>query len=224
MERILVYLGVLVGMAGPFGMIYAHDIRDWAQRQVSCHDLHAHRRSFLIDAWWQMHCVLELERPPRFVIEENVASDRFYIFLERTWIAQQMPWALLFFALGGWAWVVWGVAARVAVSLTGHWLIGHYAHRHGHQSWMVENVAVQGYDLPVAGLVTFGEAFHGNHHAFPESARLGIEPGQVDLGFAFIRALTSLGLAYDVKLPENIVWRAGLRRARSAVERQAASH
>ena len=64
-EYILVYLGTLVGMAGPFGMIHAHDIRDWAQRQRDCHPLHAHRRSFLVDAWWQMHCAVKLQlRPP----------------------------------------------------------------------------------------------------------------------------------------------------------------
>src|SRR5215470_2564 len=31
-ERLLVYLGTLVGMAGPYGMIRQHDMRDWAQR------------------------------------------------------------------------------------------------------------------------------------------------------------------------------------------------
>lgn len=33
LEYILVWLGTLVGMAGPFGMIRAHDMRDWHQRQ-----------------------------------------------------------------------------------------------------------------------------------------------------------------------------------------------
>lgn len=213
-EHILVYLGVLVGMAGPFGMIYAHDIRDWAQRQKRCHDLHAHRRSFFIDAFWQMHCAVALRNPPEFVIEPNIRNDRFYKFLERTWMLQQLPWALLFFAIGGWSWVVWGIAVRVSVSLTGHWLVGHFAHRGGHQGWSVDDVAVQGYNLPAFGIVTFGEAFHGNHHAFPESARLGLEHGQVDLGWVFIRVLTAFGLARDLKLPENTVRRAGLRRAR----------
>src|SRR5262245_46141903 len=37
LERLFVYLGTLVGMAGPFGMIRQHDIRDWAQRKTSCH-------------------------------------------------------------------------------------------------------------------------------------------------------------------------------------------
>ncbi|ANK89989.1 MULTISPECIES: fatty acid desaturase [Rhizobium] len=211
LERLLVYLGTLVGMAGPFGMIYAHDIRDWAQRQRDCHDLYAHRRSFFVDAFWQMHCAVALDRPPRFVLEERERGDRFYRFLEATWMAQQIPLGLLLLILGGLPWLVWGIAVRVSVSLTGHWLVGHFAHRHGHQGWSVDDVAVQGYNLPHFGLVTFGESFHGNHHAFPESARLGIEPGQLDLGWHFIRLLAALGLASAIKLPHTIVPRDGLR-------------
>lgn len=219
-EHALVYLGVLVGMAGPFGMIHAHDIRDWAQRQTTCHDLHAHRRPFFIDAFWQMHCAVALRNPPVFVIEPSIRNDRFYKFLERTWMLQQLPLAILFLLLGGWSWVIWGIAVRVSVSLTGHWLIGHFAHRGGDQGWCVDDVAVQGYNLPRFGLVTFGESFHGNHHAFPESARLGLERGQIDLGWIFIRVLSGLGLAHGVKLPENTPRRKGLRRVRA---RQAAS-
>ncbi|MBO9653062.1 MAG: acyl-CoA desaturase [Agrobacterium tumefaciens] len=211
-ERVLVYLGTLVGMAGPFGMIYAHDIRDWAQRQTICHDLYAHRRSFFVDAWWQMHCAVALKHPPAFVIEPEVANDGFYRFLERTWMAQQLPWMLLFYLLGGWSWVVWGTAVRISVSLTGHWLIGHFAHRGGHQGWAVDNVAVQGYNIPKAAVVTFGESFYGNHHAFPGSARLGLERGQIDLGWNFIQLLMWLGIASAVKLPENMMPREGLRR------------
>lgn len=211
-EHLLVYLGTLVGMAGPFGMIYAHDIRDWAQRQRDCHDLYAHRQPFFTDAFWQMHCAVALDEPPRFVIEERVRRDRFYRLLEATWMAQQLPLGLLLFTLGGLPWLVWGIAVRISVSLNGHWLVGHFAHRNGHQGWRVDDVAVQGYNLPRFGLVTFGESFHGNHHAFPESARLGIEPGQLDLGWHFIRLLAGLGLASAIKLPHTIVPREGLRR------------
>jgi stearoyl-CoA desaturase (delta-9 desaturase) len=212
LEHLLVHLGTLVGMAGPFGMIYAHDIRDWAQRQRDCHDLYAHRRSFFVDAFWQMHCAVALDRPPRFVLEERERDDRFYRLLEATWVAQQIPLGLLLFTLGGLPWLVWGIAVRISVSLTGHWLVGHFAHRNGHQGWSVDDVAVQGYNLPRFGLVTFGESFHGNHHAFPESARLGIEPGQLDLGWHFIRLLAGLGLASAIKLPHTIVPRKGLKR------------
>ncbi|MBY5405018.1 acyl-CoA desaturase [Rhizobium leguminosarum] len=211
-EHFLVYLGTLVGMAGPFGMIYAHDIRDWAQRQRDCHDLYARRRSFFVDACWQMHCIVALDHPPRFVLNERERRDRFFRFLEATWMAQQIPLGFALFALGGLPWVVWGIAVRISVALTGHWLVGHFAHRAGHQGWSVDDVAVQGYNLPRFGLVTFGESFHGNHHAFPDSARLGIEPGQLDLGWYFIRLLAKLGLASAIKLPHTIVQRRGLRR------------
>jgi fatty-acid desaturase len=212
LENLLVYLGTLVGMAGPFGMIRAHDIRDWAQRQRECHDLFAHRQPFLQDAWWQMHCAVDLDHPPRFVLLPEEAGNSFYQFLERTWMAQQLPWAILFFAIGGWSWLVWGIAVRIAVSLTGHWLIGHFAHRRGHQGWEVDDVAVQGFNIPHLGLLTFGECWHGNHHAYPESARLGLESGQVDPGWWFIKTLETAGLATDPREPHNLVPRAGLRR------------
>jgi fatty-acid desaturase len=212
LERILVYLGTLVGMAGPFGMIAAHDIRDWAQRQEKCHDLYAHRRSFFIDCWWQMHCVVDLKHPPEFVIEQEVLNDRFYRFIDRTYMLQQLPWAILFFMIGGLPWVVWGIAVRVTLSLHGHWLIGHFAHRRGRQGWVVDGVAVQGFNIPYASLLTFGESWHGNHHAFPGSAKLGVEHGQLDPGWWLIKALAWLGLAREIKTPAEVGEREGLRR------------
>ena len=38
---------------------------------------------------------------------------------------------------------------------------------------------MQGYNVPYCGLVTMGEAWHNNHHAFPGSARLGVN-GETD--------------------------------------------
>lgn len=101
-ERACVYLGTLVGMAGPIGMICLHDHRDWAQRQPACHRFSRHDATFLRDAWWQLHCRLELRHPPRFQLEPRLANDRFYAFIERTWMWQQMPWAALFYLIGGW--------------------------------------------------------------------------------------------------------------------------
>jgi len=49
LERLFVYLGTLVGMAGPYGMIRQHDIRDWAQRKPRCHPYLAHRSGLLRD-------------------------------------------------------------------------------------------------------------------------------------------------------------------------------
>jgi len=215
LEHLCIYLGVLVGMAGPIGMMRLHDMRDWAQRQPDCHDYFAHRGGFWRDGWRQLHCELALESPPAFRPEHRVAGDRFYSFLERTWMWQQLPWAVLFLAIGGVPWLVWGVCARVAVCVTGHWLVGHIAHREGGQTWLVDGACVQGYDVRIAGLISMGESWHNNHHAFPGSARLGLEPGQVDLGWVLLSILERLGLAWNLVLPDDLPRRPALRRVAS---------
>ena len=210
LERLFVYLGTLVGMAGPFGMIEQHDIRDWAQRKPICHPYLAHRSSLIRDGYWQLHCALKLTHPPQLLIERRVGEDPYYRFLERTWMAQQLPWAILFLAIGGAPWVVWGIAVRVAASVTGHWLVGYFAHNQGRRSWHVHGAGVQGYNVAYCGLITMGEAWHNNHHAFPGSARLGLKRGEVDPGWWVLMALARLGLAWDIKTPDLLPKRANL--------------
>ncbi len=207
LEYVLVYLGVLVGMAGPFGMMRQHDLRDWAQRQSSCHDYLCHRRGFWLDYFWQCHCDIELDNPPQFVPEARLGNDKLYRFMERYWMVQQAPLALVLFMLGGWAFVIWGVALRVAVSVTGHWLIGHFAHHGEHggnerMSWRVLGACVQGQDVPIAGLISMGESWHNNHHAYPGSARIGLLPGQPDPGWWLIKVLEKAGLACNLRTPQ----------------------
>jgi fatty-acid desaturase len=217
LQRLLIWLGTLVGMAGPYGMIRAHDMRDWHQRQTLCPPHPSHAAGFWRDAWWQMHCRYDLAHPPRFQIEPPIAGDPVLQVIERTWMAQQIPLAVLLWAMGGWGWVLWGISLRIVVSLSGHWAVGHYAHRQGHQGWRIDGVPVQGYNLPGLGLLTFGENWHGNHHAFPHSARLGIEEGQLDPGYWFIRALERAGLARAICLPDSAPPREGLMRVQTGL-------
>nr|WP_298929086.1 acyl-CoA desaturase [uncultured Erythrobacter sp.] len=203
LRRFLLWCGTVAGMSGPIWIVRTHDLRDWAQRQDKCHDYLAHRRPMVIDAWWQLHCTLKLEKPPRFDLHA-LEQSRFIRFLERTWMLQQLPLAALLFWMGGLPFVVWGVFVRVALTVHGHWLVGHLAHRRGPQSWLVKEAGVQAHDVPWAGLITMGEAWHNNHHAFPGSARIGLKPGQSDWGYRFIQLLEKLGLARDVCLPAHM--------------------
>lgn len=211
LEYLFVYLGVLVGMAGPYGMSYQHDLRDWAQRKQQCHSYLRHGCSFWKDAWWQLNCDLTLKNPPSFRPEQKLKNDRVYQFLESTWMFQQIPVATLFFYFGGLDWVIWGVSVRITVSLTGHWLVGHCAHNGGERDWHINNAAVQGYNVGFAGFLSMGESWHNNHHAFPESAVLGIYKGQVDLGWKILNILMNLGLAWNVKLPRDLAVRYELK-------------
>ena len=57
--------------------------------------------------------------------------------------------------------------------------------------------------VPVAAWIG-GEELHNNHHAFPTSAKFSVQWYEFDLGWAYIRALSALGLARPKKLPPKV--------------------
>lgn len=203
LEVFFVHLGTIVGIAGPIGMLTTHDFRDWAQRQPVCHPYFGHDNPWFKDLVWQVFCKIDLVKPPVILIEPEIANDLIYLWMEKHWMWQQLPWAVLFYLLGGWSWVCWGIASRVLISVLGHWVIGYFAHNTGHRDWHVSGAAVQGHNIKWAALLTMGECWHNNHHAFPYSAKLGIENNQFDPGWAMLLFLKKLGLATALIEPEN---------------------
>jgi sn-1 stearoyl-lipid 9-desaturase len=203
-EHILIYLGTLVGMGGPIWTIRLHDMRDWAQRQKDCHAFLRHENGFMKDGLLYLHGRLILDRPPGFDPGPEIANNKFYAFLDRTWILQQLPLAIALFALGGLPWLVWGIFVRVAACTTMHWAISFFAHTSGPSDWAVAGAVIQAHNVPLLAIPTMGESWHGNHHAFPSSARHGLYPGQVDLGWYFILLLKRLGLAWNIKTPKDL--------------------
>lgn len=210
-EYLFVHLGTIVGMAGPVGMIKTHDLRDWAQRQPNCHPYLRHGAGIWKDAWWQLHCDLKLTHPPEFELEPRVASDPVFQFMERTWMLQQLPLAALLFLAGGLPWVIWGISARVAVSVTGHWLVGYFAHNSGEMDNEVVGASAQGHNVKWAPYLTMGESWHNNHHAYPGSAILGLYENQPDPGWWVLNAMENLGLAWNIVLPGDLPDRKSLR-------------
>lgn len=201
LERLLIYIGVLVGIGGPTRIITIHDTRDWAQRQTDCHDFFSHKRSFLRDVSWQLFYKFDFQKPPKITIEESLASDPWIIFFDKTWPIHQLLLASILFWIGGIAWVIWGVCVRVAVSTIGHWSITYVCHNPGPGKWIVKEAGVQASNINFAGFLTHGECWHNNHHAFPESARIGLDAGQTDPAWLVIKFMQTLGWVTNVKLP-----------------------
>jgi stearoyl-CoA desaturase (delta-9 desaturase) len=84
--------------------------------------------------------------------------------------------------------------------LLGHiiWSINSFLHRFGSRLFPTPE---QSRNAPIFSWVTLGEAWHNNHHAFPNSASFGLAWYRFDPGFWFIKLLAAMGLATDVKVP-----------------------
>jgi hypothetical protein len=51
-------------------------------------------------------------------------------------------------------------------------------------------------------LITYGEGWHNNHHAFATSARHGLKWWEFDMTYLTIRVMSMLGMARNIKLPK----------------------
>lgn len=105
------------------------------------------------------------------------------------------------FLLGlGWPGFFWAGAIRLLYSLHMQCLVNSLTHL-GHSEEGDSSVNV--WWLGPLQLTAWGENWHKNHHSHAGSARLGLRWWQPDIGWYFICAMESLGLAYNVKRPKS---------------------
>jgi stearoyl-CoA desaturase (delta-9 desaturase) len=71
-------------------------------------------------------------------------------------------------------------------------------------------------------LLTMGEGWHNNHHAYPSSARQGFRWWEVDATYYGLKLLAALGIVRDLKAPPERVLRNQQRLGVRIVERTAA--
>ena len=95
--------------------------------------------------------------------------------------------------------ILWGGVIRIFVAHHVTWSLNSFAHVYGRKDF---ETGEGSHNLPLLSVVSMGESWHNSHHAFPASARFGLERWQPDLGYVFIRCLCFIGAANDVRLPE----------------------
>ena len=106
-------------------------------------------------------------------------------------------------ALVGWWASWWGLFWLwcVHVVLTnGSWAVNSFCHWPGFGSESFPN-RDQSRNVAWLAILTFGEAFHNNHHRYPRSAWHGLHDG-ADASWWLIRLLQRVGLAKQIWLPK----------------------
>ncbi|HEX2026904.1 MAG TPA: fatty acid desaturase [Nitriliruptorales bacterium] len=93
---------------------------------------------------------------------------------------------------------VWGSLVRIFLLHHVTWSINSICHFFGERPFASRDESTNNWPL---SLLSFGESWHNNHHAFPTSARHGLLRGQFDPSWRVIRTLQQLRLARNVRLP-----------------------
>ena len=164
-------------------------------------DPHTPRRGF-----WDAHFLWTRERflaasAPARVLQyaPDLEAQAFYRVLRDgvtlRLLLQALPLALWLGVDG----VLWGLVVRYVVTSNAIWSVNSVGHGWGFRAYRRDD---QSTNHVWVALASFGEGWHNNHHAFPRSARFGLRPWQLDLGWWSLRGLERLGLAHDLRQPE----------------------
>jgi stearoyl-CoA desaturase (delta-9 desaturase) len=93
---------------------------------------------------------------------------------------------------------IWGGLMRVFLVHHVTWSVNSVCHLWGRQPFNTHDYSRNN---AIFGMLALGEGWHNTHHAFPTSARHGLEWWEIDVSYLVIRGLALVGLASDIKLP-----------------------
>jgi stearoyl-CoA desaturase (delta-9 desaturase) len=135
----------------------------------------------------------------------DLMRDPVVAWVDRTFIFWAIGGFLIAFALGfllgGLSWqagltgMLWGGLVRTLLLHHATYSINSLCHFFGRRPFETGD---QSRNVAWLAPLTLGEAWHNAHHAFPTSARHGVDRFQLDPSAALIALLEKLGLAWDV--------------------------
>jgi stearoyl-CoA desaturase (delta-9 desaturase) len=138
----------------------------------------------------------------------DLKSDEAIRFVDRyflLWVALGLaiPFAAGF-AIGGTLTagltaLLWGGLVRVFVLHHATWSVNSVCHMYGTRPFVTDDESRNNW---VVALVSLGEGWHHNHHAFPTSARHGLQGRQFDPSYMIIKGMEKVGLASGLKQPK----------------------
>ncbi|HLO49620.1 MAG TPA: fatty acid desaturase [Kamptonema sp.] len=194
-EYFLVFCGVLSGQGGVIHWVGLHRVHHQHSDQGVL-DPHDSRRGF----WWShigwmfYHCPA-LETIDRCT--KDIADDPVYKFFQNYFLPIQIAFGLLLLLIGGLPFVVWAIFVRLALVYHCTWFVNSATHKFGYRTYETSDSSTNCWWV---ALVTYGEGWHNNHHAFQYSARHGLKWWEIDITWMTIQLLQTLGLATKVKL------------------------
>lgn len=95
-----------------------------------------------------------------------------------------------------WQMLVWGFFISTVACYHGTYTINSLSHVFGRQRYRTGDSSRNNWML---ALVTLGEGWHNNHHHYPSAARQGFYWWEIDITFYVLKAMSWLGIIWDLK-------------------------
>jgi stearoyl-CoA desaturase (delta-9 desaturase) len=130
---------------------------------------------------------------------QDLTRHRFYRFLNKAHIIFPILLAFALYFWGGLPFLVWGFFVRTVFVYHVTWFVNSATHKWGYKTYATED---DSRNLWWVALLSFGEGWHNNHHAFQRSTRHGLKPWEFDQTFLTIKLLSWLKLAKEVQVPK----------------------
>jgi stearoyl-CoA desaturase (Delta-9 desaturase) len=125
-------------------------------------------------------------------------------WLDRWHLVPPITLATILFVAGGWPALLWGYFVSTVFTWHGTFLINSLAHVLGRPRYETGDGSRNNLAL---ALLTLGEGWHNNHHFYPASARQGFFWWEIDLSWYALRALSAVGVVWDLKRPPpQVMW------------------
>jgi fatty-acid desaturase len=133
----------------------------------------------------------------------DLNKDRVIVWIGRLFLPFHFAMAGLLFAVGCWlggvplglSMLLWGSCMRLVCVMHSTWFVNSASHMWGYRNYETTDQSRNSWWV---ALLTYGEGWHNNHHAYPRMAKHGHKWWEYDITFATIRMMRFLGLAWDV--------------------------
>ena len=141
------------------------------------------------------------------------------MWLHRFELVPAVSMGVLCFFLAGWPGVIVGFMWSTVLVYHSTFCINSLAHVHGSKRYVTGDDSRNNWLLAI---FTMGEGWHNNHHACQSSVRQGHKWWEVDATFYILKALSWVGVVWDLKRPPAEVLRGEARLGARVIDRAAA--